>query len=97
MLDEFLIEAHPIRQEHITKGALVLVVTVSLDGDVLPKDEVRGGVLGIVAKGLAFLRAVDAVESDALRALVVQDFESVAVKDSDEGASEIGGESRDRP
>ena len=97
MLDEFLIEAHPIRLEHIAKGALVLVVTVSLDGDVLPKDEVRGGVLGIVAKGLAFFRAVDATETDAFRALVVQDFESVAVKDSDDGAGEVDGESRDRP
>ena len=97
MLDEFLIEAHPIRQEQIAKGALVLVVTVSLDGDILPKDEVRGGVLGIVAKGLAFLRAVDATETDAFRALVVQNFESVAVKDSDDGAGEVGGESRDRP
>ena len=72
-------------------------VWVSLNGDVLPKDEVRGGVLGIVAKGLAFLRAVDATETDAFRALVVQDFESVAVKDSDDGAGEVGGESRDRP
>ena len=36
MLDEFLIEDHAIRQEHIAKGALVLVVTVSLDGDILP-------------------------------------------------------------
>ena len=97
MLDEFLIQAHPIRQEHIVKGALVLIVTVSLDGDVLPKDEVRGGVLGIVAKGLAFFRAVDATETDAFRALVVQDFQSVAVKDGDNGTGEVGGESRARP
>ena len=57
MLDEFLIEAHPIRQEHIAKGALVLVVIVGLDGDVLPKDEVRGGMLGLLAVSLALLRA----------------------------------------
>ena len=57
MLDEFLIQAHPIRQEHIAQGALVLIVTVSLDGDVLPKDEVRGGMLGLLAVSLALLRA----------------------------------------
>ena len=31
--------------------------------------------------GLAFLRTVDAVETDALRAMVVQDFERVAVEE----------------
>jgi hypothetical protein len=41
---------------------------------------------------LAFLRTVDATETDAFRVLVVQDFECVAVEDGDDSASEIGGE-----
>ena len=32
MLDEFLIEIHPIGEEHVSKGALVLIVAVRLDG-----------------------------------------------------------------
>jgi hypothetical protein len=40
---------------------------------------------------LAFLWTVNAVETDAFRVLVVQDFESVAVEDGDDGAGEVGG------
>jgi hypothetical protein len=40
---------------------------------------------------LALLRAVDAFEADAFAAGVVQDFDSVAVEDGDDGA---GGVSR---
>jgi hypothetical protein len=42
--------------------------------------------LGSRAVGLAFLRAVDAAESDAFRVVVVQDFDGVAVEDGDDGA-----------
>jgi hypothetical protein len=38
---------------------------------------------------LAFLRTVDPAEADALRVVVVQDFESVAVEDGDDGAREF--------
>jgi hypothetical protein len=41
--------------------------------------------LGSVAEGLAFLRAVDAAEADTFRVGVVQDFDGVAVEDGDEG------------
>jgi len=61
--DEFLIETHPIRQDYIPYGALVFIVAVGFDGDFFPKGEVRGGVLGPLAVGLALLRAVDAVRS----------------------------------
>jgi len=45
-----------------------------------PKGEVRGGELGVVAVSLAFLRAVDTLQEDTFSALVVQDFEGVAVE-----------------
>jgi len=35
---------------------------------------------------LAVLRAVDATETDALGAVVVQDFDGVAVQDGDDGS-----------
>jgi hypothetical protein len=47
LLHEFLIEVHAIRQMHISKGALVLVVAVGPERDLFPKDEGRGRVLGL--------------------------------------------------
>jgi len=41
LLDEFLIEIHPIGQDHVSKGALVLVVAVSLDRNFLAESEVK--------------------------------------------------------
>ncbi len=61
-----------------------------LKRDFLPKDKCRGGLLRSLAVGLAFLWAVDAVEADAFRVLVMKDFDSVAVKDGDDGAGEVG-------
>ena len=89
MLDEFLIEIHATGQDHIPDGALVLVVTIGVDGDFLPEGKGRDGSLGVVAVGLPFLRAVDAIEADTFRALVVQDFDRVAVEDRDDGAGEV--------
>jgi len=53
-----------------------------------PKGEVRGGVLGVVAVSLAFLRAVDTLQADTFSALVVQDFEGLAIGDV---GGEVGG------
>ncbi len=91
MPDEFLIEVHPIGQDHVPKDALVLIVAVGLDGYIFPKGVVRGGMFGIVAKGLAFLRAVDPAEADAFRVLVVQVFDGVAVEDRDNLAGKFAG------
>lgn len=38
-LDEILIEIHHIGQDHVSNGALVLAVTIGLDGDFLPEDQ----------------------------------------------------------
>jgi hypothetical protein len=67
LLDEFLIQVHPIGQDHVPKGAFVLIVAVGLDRDFFPEGEVSDGVFGIVSKGLALLRAVDAAEANCLR------------------------------
>ena len=45
-----------IGQDHIPNGALLLVVAVSLGRDFFAKDKFRGGMLGIVAIGVALLR-----------------------------------------
>ena len=73
LLHEFLSQVRSIGQKHSPKGASVLVVAMCLDGDCLPEGEVRGGVLGVVAVGLALLRAVDAAQADAFSAVAVQD------------------------
>ena len=38
---------------------------------------------------MAFLRAIDTTEADPFSALVVEDFESVAVENGDDGAGEL--------
>ena len=83
--DEFLIDVRSIRQEHVSKGTPILVLAVRLERNFFPKDQRRGGMLCIVAVGLALLRAIDAVEADTFRALVVQNFEGVTVEDADGG------------
>ena len=67
-------------------GALVLVAAIGLDCNVFPKGEVRGGLLGALAEGLAFLHPVDATETDAFRVVIEQDFDRVAVEDPDDFA-----------
>jgi hypothetical protein len=49
-------------------------VTISLDGNFCPKDEVRGRLHGLLAVRLAIRGAVDAAEADAFR-VVVYDLE----------------------
>ena len=56
VFDKLLIDACAIGQDHISKGALVLVVAVRLDGDLFPEGELRGRVLGLLAVGLALVR-----------------------------------------
>ena len=78
-----MIDVGAILQEHIPKGAPVLVLAVGQEGDFFSKDQRGRGVLGVVAVGLAFLWAVDAAQADTFRVLVVQDFKGVAVEDTD--------------
>ena len=46
VFDQRVIDVGAIRQEHIGKGAPVLVEAVRLERDFFPKGELRGGVLG---------------------------------------------------
>ena len=48
--------------------------------------------LGSLAKGLAFLRAVDAAQADTFGLLVVQNFERVAVEEGDDSGGQAGGQ-----
>jgi hypothetical protein len=85
LLDEFLIEVHAIRQDHVSNGSAVLFLAECLEHYVLIKDQLGGGLLCSLPIGLAFLWAVDAVEPNTSRPLVVQDFEGVTVEDADGG------------
>jgi hypothetical protein len=70
-----MVDVGSIGQEHIGNGAPILIKAVGLKGDLFPKDKCRGGLLGALAVGLAFLRAVDAAEADTFRVLDVQAIE----------------------
>jgi hypothetical protein len=48
-------------------------------------------VLGVIAVGLTFLRAVDPTETDTFRVGVVQDFDGDTIEDGDNGTGLVGG------
>jgi hypothetical protein len=85
-----MVDDRAIEQEHVSRRAPVLIEAVSLKRDFFSEDKSRGGLLGTLTVGLAVLRTVDAVESDAKSAGVVQDFDGVSVEYGDNGASEVG-------
>jgi hypothetical protein len=60
-------------------------MTLGLDDDFFAEGEERGmrRFADALAAGLAFLMAVDAVETDMFRAVIVQDFDSVTVENAD--------------
>jgi hypothetical protein len=86
-----VIAVRAIAQEHVSQRPPVLVLAVGLERHVLTKDQLRDGLLRPLAVSLALLRAVDAPETDALSAVIVQDFDGVAVEDGDDGAGELIG------
>jgi hypothetical protein len=51
----------------------------------------------LACRRLGPFRAVDAVETDAFRVVIVQDFDSVAVEDGDNEAREVGSLSDGKP
>ena len=61
-----MIDVGAIGQEYITNGAPVLVMPVRGEGDVLAKDQGGRRFFGLVTVGLAFLRAVNAIQTDLL-------------------------------
>ena len=74
-----MIDVSAIGQEDISKGAPILVLAVCLERDRLTKNQRWRSLLGSIAVSLALLGAVDAVETDAFRMVIVQDFDGVAV------------------
>jgi hypothetical protein len=57
-LDEFLIQAHAIGQDHVSKDTLVLVVAMGLEHDFLSEYKFRRGLLRSFTVGLAFLQSM---------------------------------------
>jgi hypothetical protein len=66
------------------------VLAVRLEHYTYAKHELRCCLLRSLAERLRFLRAVDAIQADALRLFVVQDFDRVAVDNGDDEAGELG-------
>jgi hypothetical protein len=62
----------------------------------LPLNQLSDGVLGVVAVGLAFLRAVDTAEADAFSIVAVQYFDGVAIDHANDLAGEVGRKAQNR-
>jgi hypothetical protein len=74
-----VIDLGAIQQTHFGKGAPILVLAKGLEHDFFPIDQGWRSLLGLLAIGVTFLRAVDAAEADTLSPGVVRDFDGVAV------------------
>jgi len=66
------------------------VLAVRLEHDIFAKNQLRCCLFRSLAECLGFLRAVDAIQADALRLLVLQDFDRVAVDYRDDEGGELG-------
>ena len=86
-----MIDIRSIHQEYVSQDAPVPIMSVGPDCHLLAECEVRGGLIRSGAKGLAFLRAVNATEANTLRLGVMQHFDGVAVEDGDNEAREVIG------
>lgn len=80
-----MVDVCAIGSKHIGKGTPVFVEAVSLKRDFFAKHKLRRGLLGSLPVGPAFLWAIDAAEADAVRVLVVEDFDGLAVEVRDKG------------
>ena len=88
---QHLVHVGAIGEKYIGQRAPVFVLTVRVERDVLPKNEGRRGLLGLLPEGLALFRAVDPAEADTFRACVVENFNRVTVKDINHMAGELAG------
>ena len=66
-----MIDVSSFPQNHIGEGASSLVAAVRLEDDFFSKHHRGRRLLGLMAVRLALLRAVDAAEADAFRAVAV--------------------------
>ncbi len=89
-LDENLVNFSSVRQEHVRNRATMPILAMRLEYYIFAKNELRCCLLCSLAERLGFFRAVDAIQADALRLFVVQDFDDVAVDNGDDDAGKLG-------
>jgi hypothetical protein len=92
-----VVDVSPIGQTYIGKDVPRPIAAVRLEEDFFPKHHFDRRLLGLMAVLLTFLWTVDATQTDTFGVSVVEDFDSIAIKDGDDEAREVGGVSRGRP
>ncbi len=91
-LDELPVQALSIREDHFSDSPAVAVVAFYYYSDDFPEGQVGCEPFGLLSVGLFLLRAVDAVQADALGFAVVQDIDRISIHNTDNSAGEISGE-----
>jgi|SRR5215469_4695694 len=97
LFGQLVVDVASIREECIGHRAPVLVLAVGLERDFLAESPLRSGWLGSLAVGSALLWAVNAVQSNALGSVVVQDVDGVAIEDRDDRATSFISERVGKP
>ena len=86
---QHLIHVGAIGEKHIGQRASVFAFAVHVKRDFPSKDQGRRDVFGLLPEGLVLFRAVDPTEAYPFRAFVVEDFNRVAVEDTNHLAGEL--------
>jgi putative transposase len=70
----------PSGKNHVSKGAFVFIVAVSLYRDSFLKPRLSGSLLGLLHISLTLLRSINPAEADTFSMVAVQYFEGVAAE-----------------
>ena len=89
VFDQRVVDVGPIGETDIGKDASGPIAAVRPEEDFSPKHHGGRGLLGLMAVRLTFLWTVDATQTDAFGAPVVEDFNDIAVKDGDHEAGVV--------
>src|SRR5439155_1929379 len=92
--DEFAVEAHPARQNHLALGPPTLIQAVCFHGHLLAEDPLRCELLGVVPIRLPPLRTINPIQSNPLGLTFMHHLESVPLYDSHNLSRKFSGHRR---
>src|SRR2546427_4182201 len=92
--DEFTVEAHPARQNHLAHGPPTLIQAVCFHGHLLAEDSLRCELLGVAPIRLPPLRTINPIQPNPLRLTFMHHLESVPLYDSHNLSRKLSGHRR---
>src|SRR2546427_11919660 len=92
--DEFTVEAHAARQNHLPPCPPPLIQAVCFHGHLLAEDSLRCELLGVAPIPLPPLRTINPIQSNPFRHTFMNHLESVPLYDSNNLSRKLSGDRR---